>query len=238
MSLVCSPSEVPLPTPDFGLLAHTAMCVSGNAIQPLLQPLDDTTNPFPSIDSAGLRDLIRNYAFYGFESLVIVDARFDYEYAGGHISGSVNVRSKADMERLFAQFRGRSACVVFHCEFSANRGPALMRHFREHDRRENIERYPFLDYPTIYLLEGGYSLFFEECPHLCDGGYVPMRDPRFIQNGELKRSHSAYGLRERRPRQRSRRAKSEQLTAPVFIHDDVKQRLPVEKAADPFIDWR
>lgn len=217
--------------PDFGLLTQTDACICDDHSLPIFQPLGE--DPFPVIDCAGLRDLINNYPFYGFDSLIIADARFDYEYTGGHISRSVNVRSATDMENLFNQFRDRFACVVFHCEFSTNRGPNLMQQFREYDRRENIGRYPLLDYPTIYLLQGGYSLFFEECPDLCDGGYIPMRDPRFIRNGELKRSHSVYaanGLRERRQRQRSRLTRC----VPATVPKHQKQTLPEKRATDVF----
>jgi M-phase inducer tyrosine phosphatase len=154
------------------------------------QPADD--GPFPNVNSVQLRDLIANYIFYGYSALLIIDARFDYEHAGGHIKESQNIRSVAQMKRLFEQFRDCNVCVVFHCEFSQNRGPNLMHRFRDHDRLENIARYPTLDYPTIYLLQGGYSRFFEECPDLCDGGYVPMREARFVRSGALMRSHSRY----------------------------------------------
>jgi M-phase inducer tyrosine phosphatase len=224
MSILLSSSDVPMPMPDFGLLTPSNARISDNHCGVMFQPVRE--DPFPTIDSAGLRDLISNYPFYGFDSLIIVDARFDYEYAGGHISRSVNVRSVADMQMLFTQFRDHFACVVFHCEFSTNRGPNLMQQFREYDRQENGSRYPFLDYPTIYLLQGGYSQFFEECPDLCDGGYVPMHDPRFVGNGDLKRCHSSYaasGLRERRQRQRSRCARSERAPAPARNYQPQKR---------------
>lgn len=32
-------------------------------------------------------------------------------------------------------------CLLFHCEFSKNRGPKMMRHVRKMDRRLHIERY-------------------------------------------------------------------------------------------------
>jgi M-phase inducer tyrosine phosphatase len=159
-----------------------------------------------------MRDLIANHIFYGFETLLIVDARFEYEHEGGHIKKSKNVRSMAQMTSMFDQFRGCEVCVVFHCEFSQNRGPNLMQRFRDHDRRENIDRYPTLDYPTIYLLQGGYCQFFEDCPDLCDGGYVRMRDPCFVSSGELKRSHSVYasgGLCENGHQRRLRRTLSD-----------------------------
>jgi M-phase inducer phosphatase 2 len=50
-----------------------------------------------------------------------------------------------------------------------------MREIRERDRALNKHAYPRLNYPEIYLLEGGYSQFYAEFPHLCTPqGYLPM----------------------------------------------------------------
>jgi M-phase inducer tyrosine phosphatase len=137
---------------------------------------------------------------------LIVDARFPYEFDGGHIRTAVNVPSVVPMRLLFEEFQDCNACVVFHCEFSENRGPAMMGHWRHHDRCVNFGESPLLSFPVLYLLEGGYKRFYRECPDMCVGGYVPMRDQRFVRNGELRRSHSMYlsgGLNERSPPPRS-----------------------------------
>jgi hypothetical protein len=149
-------------------------------------------NPFPAIDPLQFRARHENIHEYGFDHLLIIDARFEYEYAGGHIRGAINVKSNAEMIRLFDQFSGSSVCVIFHCEFSKNRGPTLMRNFREYDRLRNLGSYPALTYPTIYLLQGGYKEFYHQCSDLCDGGYVSMSDPKFVLNGLLRQSMSLY----------------------------------------------
>ena len=51
--------------------------------------------------------------------------------------------------------------LIFHCEFSSERGPRLSRFLRSQDRQANKDCYPYLHYPEIYLLEGGYKVFFE-----------------------------------------------------------------------------
>ena len=51
--------------------------------------------------------------------------------------------------------------LIFHCEFSSERGPKLSRFLRSKDRLANKECYPNLFYPELYLLEGGYKNFFE-----------------------------------------------------------------------------
>ncbi|XP_061088382.1 cell division cycle 25 homolog d isoform X1 [Conger conger] len=63
--------------------------------------------------------------------------------------------------------------IVFHCEFSTERGPRLYRNLRKLDRSLNV--YPQLFYPELYVLEGGYKEFFSQFPGLCEpSGYVPM----------------------------------------------------------------
>ncbi|KAK2818244.1 hypothetical protein Q7C36_022177 [Tachysurus vachellii] len=70
--------------------------------------------------------------------------------------------------------------IVFHCEFSSERGPRLCQYLRELDRAVNIQTYPHLLYPELYLLQGGYKSFYSLCPELCEPhGYVPMRHRDF-----------------------------------------------------------
>ena len=46
------------------------------------------------------------------------------------------------------------------------------------DREKNVLKYPKLDYPEIYLLEGGYQRFFNHYKELCEPReYVRMADP-------------------------------------------------------------
>jgi hypothetical protein len=174
----------PIPTPEF---VPDDDCPLSGAAFGLRDP-----NPFPAIDPCELRFLMANFKSLGYDLLLIVDARFEYEYHGGHIRSSKNIRSFADMKDFYDDFRGCDACVVFHCEFSRHRGPTLMGGFREHDRRINLKQYPKLDFPDVRLLEGGYCRFHAECPDLCDGGYVAMHDRAFALSGELKRSHSTF----------------------------------------------
>lgn len=51
--------------------------------------------------------------------------------------------------------------LIFHCEFSSERGPKLSRFLRSQDRQMNKDCYPSLHYPELYLLDGGYKVYFE-----------------------------------------------------------------------------
>ncbi|CAK9303429.1 unnamed protein product [Gordionus sp. m RMFG-2023] len=65
--------------------------------------------------------------------------------------------------------------IIFHCEFSQERGPKLYQFMRNYDRQINKEQYPKLYYPEVYILEGGYKLFYENFLHLCiPQNYKPM----------------------------------------------------------------
>ncbi|XP_065341862.1 M-phase inducer phosphatase-like isoform X2 [Cloeon dipterum] len=112
----------------------------------------------------------------------VVDCRYPYEYAGGHIRGAINLFSKDLIEEEFiTKCRLPSASseqrhiLIFHCEFSSERAPCLSRYLRGCDRAANKECYPNLFYPEMYLLHGGYKAFFESHPELCEPqSYTPM----------------------------------------------------------------
>jgi M-phase inducer tyrosine phosphatase len=50
--------------------------------------------------------------------------------------------------------------LIFHCEFSHKRAPDMWQRLRDIDRNFNINRYPGLFFPECYILQGGYSEFY------------------------------------------------------------------------------
>ncbi|ROV96555.1 hypothetical protein VMCG_07761 [Cytospora schulzeri] len=94
---------------------------------------------------------------------LIIDCRFEYEYEGGHVDGAINYNNKELLSSHLFQspLEGRTL-LLFHCEYSVHRAPLMARHIRSQDRTVNAECYPKLTYPEVYILEGGYSGFFEE----------------------------------------------------------------------------
>ena len=97
---------------------------------------------------------------------IIIDARYPYEYEGGHLKGALNLwHRQAVYEKFLAASAqvgtpGKRTIIIFHCEFSSERGPRLCRFLRNKDRDANRDNYPALNFPELYLLEGGYKAFF------------------------------------------------------------------------------
>lgn len=154
-------------------------CIEG--LPRVLKLLEDPRDPSKNTISA---ETLAEFLQTSERPCLIVDCRFDYEYAGGHIENAVNLNDPKEMEALFFKDKATveqlmNKVIVFHCEFSQKRGPAMYQALREIDRRLHMEHYPRLFYPEIYVLEGGYKLFYEQQPHLCSGGYVPMADKNF-----------------------------------------------------------
>jgi len=150
-----------------------------------------------------------------------VDCRFPYEYEGGHIAGAVNVNTWDALESFFLDrpTQDKKVVVIFHCEYSAHRAPRLFvllttinslsraLHLRNRDRHLNMHQYPKLYYPEIYILQGGYSGFFQHYKERCEPqNYVAMQDERhkaacaremrnFGKNVKLSRTQSfTYGI--------------------------------------------
>lgn len=125
-----------------------------------------------------LADVLQGKYVSVVDEVTVIDCRYPFEYEGGHIKGAINVFSSEQLVFEFLEKAtstpGSRRVLVFHCEFSSERGPKLSRLLREKDRQ--INKYPALKHPEIYVLEGGYKAFYEEFQDLCTPqGYVPMR---------------------------------------------------------------
>ncbi|GKZ53980.1 cell division cycle-protein [Aspergillus niger] len=136
---------------------------------------EDQADTLPRIDKSILVELLDGKYNDRFDNIMVVDCRFEYEYEGGHISGAVNYNDKDFLAaELFSSPKPRTA-LVFHCEYSAHRAPIMAKYIRHKDRAYNVDHYPQLSYPDMYILEGGYSAFFAEHRTLCyPQNYVEM----------------------------------------------------------------
>ncbi|XP_077394903.1 M-phase inducer phosphatase 2 isoform X2 [Festucalex cinctus] len=139
------------------------------------------------------------------ERVIIIDCRYPYEYNGGHIKGALNLYLEEEVEDFLLQTPVVASCpdkrviVMFHCEFSSERGPRMCRYVRERDR--SINDYPKLHYPELYVLKGGYKEFFPLYQMQCEPeSYRTMMDEDFredLRNCRLK-SRSWAGERSKR----------------------------------------
>ncbi|XP_045206794.2 M-phase inducer phosphatase 1-like [Mercenaria mercenaria] len=104
------------------------------------------------------------------DKVTIIDCRYPYEYEGGHIKGAINLYTKDAVQRFLSETATSPATnhvLIFHCEFSSERGPKMYRFLRSLDREMNKDNYPRLNFPEIYLLEGGYKAFFYTYKEKC-----------------------------------------------------------------------
>ncbi|XP_016983807.1 M-phase inducer phosphatase [Drosophila rhopaloa] len=123
----------------------------------------------------------------------IIDCRYPYEFEGGHIEGAKNLYTTEQILEEFltvqqtemqqqqnAESGLKRNIIIFHCEFSSERGPKMSRFLRNLDRERNTNAYPALHYPEIYLLHNGYKDFFESHVELCEPhAYRTMLDPAY-----------------------------------------------------------
>lgn len=67
-------------------------------------------------------------------SFKVIDCRYQYEYDGGHIKGAINLFTKKQVfeELIQPKTTGKGAMyaeerniLIFHCEFSSQRGPDM-----------------------------------------------------------------------------------------------------------------
>ncbi|XP_063416637.1 M-phase inducer phosphatase-like [Mytilus trossulus] len=105
----------------------------------------------------------------------IIDCRYPYEFEGGHVREAENMYLHETILTLLQEPIKDKQIIIFHCEFSSERGPKMLRFLRSKDRELNKENYPSLNFPEIYLLGSGYKAFFTEQADLCDPvSYRPM----------------------------------------------------------------
>ncbi|ORY36315.1 Rhodanese-like protein [Rhizoclosmatium globosum] len=188
-------------SPPMEKIRKTSAMDCGETTEHLLPCSETCRDALKRITPETLADVLEGKYQTVFEEYVIIDCRYPYEYAGGHIRGAQNVNTTAVLESKFFPIPTcKPRVVIFHCEFSAQRAPRMGLHLRNHDRNVNISEYPYLDYPQMYILEGGYEAFHKKFQgHCSPDGYIAMNDPAYkkeleqcsaLQKREFKRCYS------------------------------------------------
>jgi M-phase inducer tyrosine phosphatase len=201
---------LPIPVPD-GF--YNVLKASSSSPQPLQVPSFHTSHTL--IEPKEFVNLAEDPFKRGYNEIVVVDARYPYEYQGGHIQGAINCYNDTQISNLYKIYSKReNVCFVFHCEFSSHRGPNAAEKFRSLDRKENI--YPELNFPDLYVLEGGFARFYSDYSCKCEGKYIPMSDQQFVGDGSLSRFHS---ICHPKPRRVERCFSAEPYCKQLFLDD-------------------
>nr|XP_013981033.1 unnamed protein product [Salmo salar] len=148
------------------------------------------------------------------ERIVVIDCRYPYEFEGGHIKGALNLHQEEQVEEYLLRTpiaplsSDRRVLLIFHCEFSLERGPGMCRFVRRRDRAMNEYEYPNLHYPEVYVLKGGYQEFFHHFRMQCEPqGYRPMHHQDFKEDLRKFRLKSSTWSGERSKRDQYSRLK-------------------------------
>ncbi|KAB5580186.1 hypothetical protein GE09DRAFT_429028 [Coniochaeta sp. 2T2.1] len=147
---------------------------------------DGQNDSIPRISRSTMLEVLDGKYGEHFDQKMIIDCRFEYEYEGGHINGAINYNDKELLStHLFRNPMTGRTLLIFHCEYSAHRAPIMARHIRAADRTANAECYPRLTYPDVYILDGGYSGFFNEHRDRCyPQAYVEMDHAEHVHTCE------------------------------------------------------
>jgi rhodanese-related sulfurtransferase len=116
--------------------------------------------------------LITDPLFNNYERFIIIDARSPPEFSAGRIKKAINAQDLTELMFIFNESNPDRVCIIFHCEFTSKRAPALAQAFRNHDRVLNLRSERPFAFTETYLMEGGFCEFFRTFPHLCTGTYV------------------------------------------------------------------
>lgn len=144
---------------------------------------DGEPDSLPRISQDTMADILDSKYNFEYQRILVVDCRFEYEYNGGHIENAVNFNDKQQLaNELFASDSSSSTLLILHCEYSVHRAPLTAKFIRNYDRNVNAAQYPRLSYPDMYILDGGYSKFFDMHRSKCyPQNYVEMNDQRHEQ---------------------------------------------------------
>uniref|UniRef100_A0A8P4GKS8 M-phase inducer phosphatase n=1 Tax=Dicentrarchus labrax TaxID=13489 RepID=A0A8P4GKS8_DICLA len=152
----------------------------GDFTKPFVLPtVDGKHQDLKYITSETMVAAVSNQFNHLVEQVIVIDCRYPYEFEGGHIKGALNLHQEDQVEDfllktpIIPSCQDKRVVIIFHCEFSSERGPRMCRFVRERDRAMN--EYPKLHYPELYILKGGYKDFFPHFQSQCEPeSYRPM----------------------------------------------------------------
>ncbi|KAL3984888.1 Rhodanese-like domain family protein [Acanthocheilonema viteae] len=164
------------------------------------------TAGFACIEKVVLKELLESMKLHEFtKKYALIDCRYPYEYKGGHIKGALNIYDPVVLENSFFPECPEilsdmvKKIPIFYCEYSSARGPLLASHLRKSDRVRNYDKYPFLYYNEIYVLQGGYHSFYnaedKRFKALCEPiGYITMHDKKYLDEFKIHHTLKRNGI--------------------------------------------
>lgn len=164
---------------------------------------DGEPDSLPRITQETMMDILNEKYNDAYDVINIIDCRFEYEYKGGHIGGAVNFNDKNLLaNQLFDSATSSRTLLVFHCEYSVHRAPMTAKFIRGKDREHNVQNYPNLTFPDIYILDGGYSKFFSHNRNMCE-------PPHYVEMSAKEHEKACeQGMGKLKQRQKLSRAKT------------------------------
>ncbi|XP_069756363.1 cell division cycle 25 homolog d isoform X2 [Narcine bancroftii] len=121
-------------------------------------------------------------------------------------TGALNLYTEEQLTTTFfpnqlsADLARKHTVIIFHCEFSTERGPRVCRSLRRMDRKVNV--YPRLCFPELYILQNGYRHFFQHFETLCEPrGYIQMHHKDYREELHLVRKKVRVLSRHRRQKE-------------------------------------
>lgn len=104
----------------------------GDFSRPFSLPIVDGRQNLKSITSDTMRKLLQGEFDDCVANYKIIDCRYPYEYEGGHIAGALNLYTHEQILEELVKNKPephvdgtKRSILVFHCEFSSERGPKL-----------------------------------------------------------------------------------------------------------------
>jgi len=193
-----------------------------------------TGQPMLKVTPRTLVDLILGQKYQAIDHFVIIDCRFEFEYNGGHILNAINIQKKEEIEQMFWQNRalvkrGKKISIIFHCEFSRERGPETWRWFTKLDAKSN--GYLSRTYRDCYILQSGYRALWKQFKDHPDSdkifckqhNYIKMDDPAYYNQLKMEQEcrQDNWGNKKGKKKRRSRRNSMKSC-----VSESVAKKLP------------
>ncbi|KAK9729778.1 m-phase inducer phosphatase [Basidiobolus ranarum] len=239
-------SDMPLPPLPYKLRKTQSMCLSrdeflfSDACKRTTLDVHGQSNSIPCYNSKEdslkrvcpetLQRVLSGEFKHAYDNVIVVDCRFPYEYSGGHIKGAINLSSKDELEKYFLKNfeSSKRTVIVFHCEYSSQRGPRMALHLRSRDRELNAMEYPNLYFPELYILDGGYRNFYSHAKQLCiPQSYIEMNDELYLIECKSRMMHFKESFSSRRSKPKSSNGSCHKYTESKSLLN----RAPVRRAS-------